>query len=164
MAAFTAGYVSAGHEVVVPTQGCIIWCADGQSCSPAITGTAASVWDGAAIEAWPPHIEAWPSVIAADIEPVTDIDIGVTECINRTPNTVSAISKAAVGAVPRRPRRLTERTRPMILGYTPWGYTRLFAFGRRSVSSCLRGVESEICCVVVVVVDQRHGAVFAVEQ
>ena len=155
-AALIAGTVSAGHDTVVPTQGCIIWCPDGQSCSPVITGTVASVWDGAANEAWPPLIDV-------DIEPVTGIDIGVTECINRTPNTVSAISKAAVGAVPRRPCRFTECMRPMIPTYTPWGYACLVAFGRRSISSCLRGVESEICCAVVVVVDEHHAAMFPVE-
>ncbi|BBE48904.1 hypothetical protein RE2895_58350 [Rhodococcus erythropolis] len=114
MAALAAGTVSAGHDAVVPTQGCIIWCADGQPCSPVITETTASVWDGAAAE-------AWPSLIDVDIEPVTDLDIGVTECINRTPNTVSAISKQTVGAVPRRPRRLTECMPPTIPRDTPWG-------------------------------------------
>ena len=38
-AALIAGTVSAGHDTVVPTQGCIIWYPDGQSCSPVITGT-----------------------------------------------------------------------------------------------------------------------------
>ena len=99
-AALIAGTVSAGHDTVVPTQGCIIWCPDGQSCSPVITGTVASVWDGAANEAWPPLIDV-------DIEPVTGIDIGVTECINSTPSTVNAISNPVAGAVPRRARRTT---------------------------------------------------------
>ena len=122
MAALVAGTVSAGHEAVVPTQGCIIWCADGQSCSPVITGTDTelAMWDGAAIEAWPPLIDM-------DIEPVTGIDIGDTECINRTPNTVSAISKPTIGAGPRRPRRLTECMPSTIPRDTPWGYIRLCA-------------------------------------
>ncbi|WP_179277884.1 hypothetical protein [Rhodococcus sp. 14-2470-1a] len=92
-AVLSAGTVSAGHDAGVPTHGCIIWCADGQSCSPAITGidTESSMRDGAAIEAWPPLIDR-------DIE---DIDIEETECISSTPNTTVAISKPVTEAVPR---------------------------------------------------------------
>ncbi len=114
MAALAAGPVRAGPAAVVPAHGWLLWGSARQPCSPVITETTASVWDGAAAE-------AWPSLIDVDIEPVTDLDIGVTECINRTPNTVSAISKQTVGAVPRRPRRLTECMPPTIPRDTPWG-------------------------------------------
>ena len=46
---------------------------------------------------------------------------GVTEGINSTPNTVSAFSKPASGAVPRRPCRSADCMSPTIPMSTPWG-------------------------------------------
>lgn len=112
IAVLVAGTVSAGHDAVVPTQGCIIRCPEGQSCSPAITGidTELFTWDGPAIEAWPPLIDV-------------DIDIGVTECIDSTPKTVKTISKPAAEVGPRRRCGFAECMPPTIQEVPPRGTT-----------------------------------------
>lgn len=45
--------------------------------------------------------------------------VGVTECINSTPNTVNAISTPVAEAVPHRPRRIAECMTSTIARHTP---------------------------------------------
>ena len=86
---------------------------------PNATGTALSTADVGDIEAWPPLIDE-------GIGPAIGV-VGVTECINSTPNIVSTISNPVAEAAPRRRHRTCNRMLSTVSDIPPGGNMVEFA-------------------------------------